>query len=51
LQTRDDDDYAAAAKPRASSSVAIRLRAWTMRVFTVFCGAPMISASSAIDFS
>src|ERR1700730_11228735 len=30
--------HAAASKPRASSSPAIRLRAWNMRVFTVFCG-------------
>src|SRR5262249_40126258 len=43
--------HAAASKPRASSSAAIRLRAWNMRVFTVFRGAPMISATSAIDFS
>ena len=43
------DAYAAASKQHASSSAAMRLRAWNMRVFTG--GAPMISATSAIDFS
>ena len=53
LRRRANDplDDAAASKPRASSSAAIRLRAWNMRLFTVFCGAPMISATSATDFS
>ena len=43
--------HAAASNPRASSSVATRLRAWNIRVFTVFGGTPMILATSATDFS
>jgi hypothetical protein len=37
--------------PCAAISSAMRLRAWKTRVFTVFCGTPMICATSSIDCS